>query len=207
MVVDLDSKAIPACFNGMDLCVTGKALQLLQEQPLFKILVPKIWVYARVSPNQKEMILQSMKQLGYTTLMCGDGTNDVGALKQAHIGIALLNGNESDIQKLQLKAQVERQQQMYNHQCQMRVRLGMPVLPPPRGLAAYTPQPEQERANLSIQQQKELQQQQLKEQMSQLMGDSMDDVPQLKFGDASVAAPFTSKISSVNSGKFSNETP
>lgn len=43
-------------------------------------------VFARVSPRNKELLVARLNALGHTTMMCGDGTNDVGALTQAHIG-------------------------------------------------------------------------------------------------------------------------
>lgn len=85
-------------------------------------------MFARVSPDQKETIVKVHRAAGRTTLMVGDGTNDVGALKAAHVGIALM---EPPSQQTLSHAQSAAREQLQKKQKELRDRLnGIP--PPPR---------------------------------------------------------------------------
>lgn len=76
-----------------DLCVSGGTLNLaLEKFPTIVAHLEKFVVFGRMRPDEKERVLLAMKDHGRTCLMCGDGANDVGALKQAHVGVALLSG-------------------------------------------------------------------------------------------------------------------
>lgn len=45
-----------------------------------------------MTPDAKETVIECLHSVGKLCLMCGDGANDVGALKQADVGVALLSG-------------------------------------------------------------------------------------------------------------------
>ena len=126
-------------FDKYDICVTGVAMKQVESKASWLDLVQNTWVYARVSPAQKEFILTTLKALGYTTLMAGDGTNDVGALKQAHIGVALLDGTEEDLKKIADHQKNERIKKVYETQLKMSQRFGQPPPPVPPAIAGVYP--------------------------------------------------------------------
>lgn len=52
-------------------------------------------VIGRCSPQTKVTIVNSFNRDGFITMMCGDGGNDCGALKTAHVGVALSDAEAS----------------------------------------------------------------------------------------------------------------
>lgn len=130
----------PTLFEKYDICITGAAMKQYESLPSWLDLVQNTWVYARVSPAQKEFILTTLKTLGYITLMAGDGTNDVGALKQAHIGVALLDGTVADLQKIAEHQKNERVKKVYESQLKISARFGQPPPPVPQAIAHLYPE-------------------------------------------------------------------
>ena len=181
--------------------------------------------------------------------MCGDGTNDVGALKQAHVGVALLNGSEDDLKRIAEHQRITRFKAMYEKQVALMqkwapngklppvpfqiahlypegpsnphreralaamakskdgsttvngvtpetiksessstsasTKVAVPEKATPRGLAKQKKSPEELAASVSD------------TMFGSLMEEDESDPPTIKLGDASVAAPFTSKLANV----------
>ena len=55
----------------------------------------KYTVFGRVSPAQKKLLIMTLKQMGRTVAMTGDGVNDILALKEADCSISLASGSEA----------------------------------------------------------------------------------------------------------------
>lgn len=67
-----------------------------ESKEYFDFLLSRGVIFARMNPDQKKLLMEDLNNIGYSTVFCGDGANDCGALKSAHVGIALAE-NEASI--------------------------------------------------------------------------------------------------------------
>lgn len=83
------------------LAVTSRALEYIVSNPpesdpdMVNWVVQRASVFARIRPTWKSWIVEEHAKRGEIVAMCGDGMNDCGALKAAHIGLALSDAEAS----------------------------------------------------------------------------------------------------------------
>ena len=79
------------------LALTGRTWAVIKET--FPHLLDRVLmtgtIFSRMSPDQKASLVTDLQSLGYVVSMCGDGANDCGALKAAHVGVSLSEAEAS----------------------------------------------------------------------------------------------------------------
>jgi cation-transporting ATPase 13A1 len=153
----------------INLCTDGKSLAHLltvieeskscakYRKGLLTILA-RLRVIGRVSPTQKELYINLLRKFygeDSAVLMCGDGNNDVGALKSADVGIALVGLNDQPTKKQIEEVNKKRREEQIK----------------------------------AFKSRKRFDTKKFEEEFG------LFDTQDVKFGDASIAAPFTNKIS------------
>jgi cation-transporting ATPase E len=84
---------------GLDLegdtaVVSGLELAACDERQL-AARAAEATIFGRITPQQKERLVRSLRARGDYVAMIGDGVNDVLALKQANLGIAMESGSQA----------------------------------------------------------------------------------------------------------------
>ncbi|XP_037065701.1 probable cation-transporting ATPase 13A4 isoform X3 [Peromyscus leucopus] len=69
--------------------ISWKLVEEKKYIPLENQILMNGTIFARMSPGQKSSLVEEFQKLDYFVGMCGDGANDCGALKMAHVGISL----------------------------------------------------------------------------------------------------------------------
>lgn len=177
--------------KNYDLCITGDGLSYLRDNynTFLNLILPYITVFARFAPKQKEYVVVQLKHLNYTTLMCGDGTNDVGALKHADVGVAILSSAPErlmDPKDRIEKLDKEKEKRQKEKEMKDIIRKGTP-----NHVKNLVEQRDKLQAKV--------------DKIRKELEDETDQPQVVKLGDASIASPFTSKLASILCGKFYNK--
>jgi len=73
--------------------ISGNELEQVSDSDIFKVIMEKK-IFARLKPEHKLRIIKTLRKEKIYTAMIGDGVNDLPAIKEADMGIAMEEGSQ-----------------------------------------------------------------------------------------------------------------
>lgn len=80
--------------GGTECVVSGRDLEQMDEEQLLQV-IESTTIFGRITPQQKERLVQALRTHHHYVAMIGDGVNDLLSLKQADLGIAMESGSQA----------------------------------------------------------------------------------------------------------------
>jgi cation-transporting ATPase E len=74
--------------------ISGPEIEALDDAALSAVAA-ETTVFGRITPAQKERLVDALRARGHYVAMIGDGVNDVLSLKKANLGIAMQSGSQA----------------------------------------------------------------------------------------------------------------
>ncbi len=86
--------AIQAGLSPEAKLISGLELEELDDDEFAKAAATNT-IFGRITPEQKERLVDALRRQGHYVAMTGDGVNDVLSLKKANLGIAMESGSQA----------------------------------------------------------------------------------------------------------------
>src|SRR5919199_649920 len=86
--------AVQAGFDPQAKLISGPELDRIDDGQIYQAAA-EYGVFGRITPQQKERLVQALHGQGRYVAMTGDGVNDVLSLKQSDLGIAMQSGSQA----------------------------------------------------------------------------------------------------------------
>eukprot|EP00913_Durusdinium_trenchii_P012654 g11882.t1 len=192
--VKFEASGIQKLSESCDLIITGAPLERawqMEDSAVMQAQLSSVKIFARLSPFQKEQIIQAVRRSEKSySFMCGDGGNDVGALKEADVGLALLSGFGNA--NVDAKGEEGDKKEATDGKAE-------------DALEAVRKENQQKAQEIMQKSKQEMQQKKHGNAFAAGAAkwaeglDSMEDTPMVQLGDASTAAPFTTRTPSISS--------
>ncbi|CAH7675289.1 hypothetical protein BY996DRAFT_4588238 [Phakopsora pachyrhizi] len=84
--------------NDFSLAISGDVFRWIMDYGSSETIERMLYkgvIFARMSPDEKQELVEHLQKIDYTVGFCGDGANDCGALKAADVGLSLSEAEAS----------------------------------------------------------------------------------------------------------------